>query len=137
MFISSGEIARGQWIIEHSVIEKKKGFGDNTEMLNPLAGLLTVVNNFSQPIPHLVMGVELPFVVVANCNQVPCITFIWRTDEKNFVEVTPEFVQAYDPNAWHRGQRLLDPKYKVLMPELPKNPPSEKYNFGDPGLGYK
>ncbi len=81
-----------------------------------------------QPIPHVVLSVQLPFVAVADCSTQPCGSKVWRTDEKNFVEVKEDFVKALDINLWHRGQRLLDPKYQVPMPAVP---PAKPKGIGD------
>ncbi len=113
MFISPGEISRGQWLMIHSTIEKETALGEE----NPFAAMgMVVMQAIDIPSPHLVVSVQLPFVVVADCVQPTPITKIWRTDEKKLIEVKPEFVQAYDINGWHRGQKLLDATYQVPQP---------------------
>ena len=130
MFISPGEIERGQWLMVHSSKTNDKEYNDNPETMNPLAGLFMVSNNSDQPIPHLVLSVQLPFVAVADCTMSPAQSKVWRTDEKNFVEVTDDFVKALDINCWHRGQRLLNPNYIVPLPPMPPVKKSSPFSHG-------
>lgn len=122
MLISPGEIARGQWLMIYGAVEQEKEFNNDAEG-NPFAnlGMLLIQQAQEVPIPHLVVAVQIPFIVVADCGNNPCITRIWRTDEKKFVEVTPEFVKAYDLNAWHRGQKILDANYQIPLPPFKKS----------------
>ena len=127
-FISPGELQRGQWLIIHSNIEKEKNFND--QPVNPLLNLIQMTG-LEQPMPLLVLAVQNPFMVVANCLQQMATTFIIRTDEKNFMELTEEFVQAYDPSVFARGQMVLRQKIVSLTSKKSPN------NYGDPDLGTK
>jgi hypothetical protein len=114
MFISPGEIARGQWIMIHGAVEREKDYNNDPNTFTSLKMIL--MQTQEMPSPHLVLAVQVPFVVVADCVQTPAITKIWRTDEKKLVELNEEFVKSYDLNGWHRGQKLLDTTYRVPLP---------------------
>jgi hypothetical protein len=108
--LTPGEINRGQWVMFHSFINPEPN--DMPEMENPLAGLFmtqTQSQYVEPPIefPHLVTAVSLPFVVVIDCSQSPCISKIWRADEMNLLEVSEDFVSSWSPSSLARGQQLL------------------------------
>lgn len=101
--LTPGEINRGQWVMIHSNVVNE--LPDMEE--NPLVGLL-----FRQPpppsVPHIVTAVKLPFVVVVDCGTEPKPTsYIWRTDEKNLIEVSESFVEAYNVKALEIGKQLI------------------------------
>lgn len=114
MFISPGEIERGQWLMVHSS-KTNATFKDSQEESNPLASLLFLAPQQEPAIPHMVLCVQLPFVAVSDCSTSPCISRIWRTDEKNFMEVSSDFVKSVDQLAWRRGQIILDAPHQNTL----------------------
>ena len=105
--LSPGEISVGMWVVSLGPIKKERDF---TEVENPFAEILVFFNQ-EKTIPHIVLAVELPFIVVADCftgtlpnGNIQVITKIWRMDEIQLKELTPEFVQAYDPNGYAGGE---------------------------------
>ena len=74
------------WVMVHSNLKKDTGFSPDAED-NHLMGLF-MIQQVEPAIPHLVRGVSLPFVIVLDCTEAPCHPKIWRTDEKNLMEVS-------------------------------------------------
>ena len=102
--LTPGELDCGLWVIPEPVTKDK----DFSAEENPLQGMIAVMNMEPQ-IPHVILSVELPFIVVADCvsNAMTVITKIWRTDEKNLREVSKDFVLTFDPMAFSKGEALV------------------------------
>ena len=85
--LSPGEIAPGQWVMEFGPIPKKeeeKDFQKEPSPFELISAITAPPPQHPSRDPYIVLAVELPFVVVANCTLVPAIppfTKIFRTDE--------------------------------------------------------
>lgn len=102
--LTPGEIAVGQWVVVYGVSENAS---KETQIDNPFIGMFIATAIKETPIPQLVLAVQLPYIVVCNTTTNPMITSIWDMREKTLMEVTPEFVIAYDRMGYENGLRLL------------------------------
>ena len=111
--LTPGELNRGMWIMIHSGSNKNDNAGwYDSQPEQPQTG--TIMGLFSQSAhklvtdcPFLVLVVELPYLVVADTMTNPYGTYIWDTREYNLMEVSPEFVRAYTPQGFDRGQTII------------------------------
>jgi hypothetical protein len=102
--ISPGELDRGVWVIPE-VDKKEKDFSAEENPFEEIAAII----NMEPIVPHLVLAVELPYIVVADCisSQTGAITKIWKSNEKKLQEVSKDFVMTFDPTGFARGEALV------------------------------
>jgi hypothetical protein len=121
--LTPGELERGQWVILHEDVEDKPWQESQDD--NPLLALFGVSAGNQVQSPHLILAIQLPYVVACDTSTIPMRTRIWDVRKVKIMELQPEFIQSWSPQAFANGMALLNMKKTVASPlgAVPPVPP--------------